>query len=63
MTAPHVQPVPMPETKLKPNGRVSVTVMVPVVVADPMLVTVSVWIPLVPVVKFPLWLLLKDRSG
>ena len=40
--AEQFQPVPVPETKLKPIGRGSVTVIVPVLAADPTFLTVSV---------------------
>ena len=40
-TAPQLQPEPLPDTKLKPAGNVSVTVIAPVVEVLPMLVTTS----------------------
>ncbi len=41
-TAPTVQPVPLPDTKLRPAGSVSVTKTVSTVAASPTLVTVIV---------------------
>src|SRR5205085_3395796 len=51
--AAQFQFVPVPETKLKPVGSVSVTVIVPVVLHAPTLVTFSVYVPFVPTVKLP----------
>ena len=61
-TAEQVQPLPVPETKLKPVGSVSVTVIVPMVLAEPMFVAVTVYVPFTPIVKFPLWLFVIARS-
>src|SRR5205085_1004317 len=52
-TAEQLQPVPVPETKLKPVGNGSVTVMRPIVLHAPTLVTVSVYVPFVPTLKLP----------
>jgi hypothetical protein len=55
-------PVPVPETKLSPPGSGSLTVYVPLEAAVPPLETVTVYTPLVPWVKLPLWLLAMVRS-
>jgi len=52
-TAAHTQFVPVPETKLRPVAKVSVTVIGPVVGEFPLLLTAMVNTPLVPTVKFP----------
>jgi hypothetical protein len=51
--AAHVQFVPVPETNVVPAGSVSVTVIVPVVAAAPVLPTAIVKTPFCPSVKFP----------
>jgi hypothetical protein len=51
--APQAQFVPVPETKVSPVARVSVTVIGPVVGELPLLLTAMVNTPLVPTVKFP----------
>jgi len=44
-------------------GRVSLTVIVPVVAPLPMLFTEIVNVPFAPAVKLPTWLFVMDRSG
>lgn len=61
--AEQLQPVPVPETKLKPVGSVSVTAIGPEAVEGPLLVTVMVYTPLVPTRKSPLWVLVICRSA
>jgi hypothetical protein len=52
-TLAHVQFVPVPEINVSPVGSVSVTVMVPVVAALPVLLTAIVKTPFAPTAKFP----------
>jgi hypothetical protein len=49
-----VQSVPDIETRVKPLGTVSVTVTGPTVGPAPLFVTVTVYAPVCPCVKFPL---------
>jgi hypothetical protein len=49
----HVQPVPLAALKVRPAGIVSVTVIVPLVAAVPLLLTAIVYVPVAPIVKFP----------
>src|SRR5258708_1857772 len=63
-TAPHDHPVPVPLANVSPVGSVSVTVIVPVVAANPPLVTTSEnCAPCCACVKLPVWLLAMVRSG
>jgi hypothetical protein len=48
-----VQPVPVAALKVSPAGMVSVTVIVPLVAAVPLLLTAIVYVPVAPIVKFP----------
>jgi hypothetical protein len=52
-TAAQAQFVPVPETKVSPAAKVSVTVIGPVVAALPLLLTAMVNTPFVPTVKLP----------
>ncbi len=45
--AEQFHPEPVADTKLKPDGSVSVTVIIPLVAADPTFLTVRVYVPLV----------------
>ena len=57
------QPVPVGiEATVKPVGRLSVTVIVPLVAKVPGLLAVKVYVPLTPTVKLPLWVLAMVRS-
>jgi hypothetical protein len=49
----HVQPVPLAALKVSPAGSVSVTVIVPLVAAVPVLLTAIAYVPVAPIVKFP----------
>ena len=58
------QPVPDMDVAVRPLGKVSVTVTVPVVEADPLLLTVIVYVaPVCPCVKLPVWVFVIARSG
>jgi len=59
----HVQPVPVAEANVKPVGSVSVSVRVPVVGDVPLLVTLSVYVPVAPMTKFPLWDPVAVKAG
>ena len=50
---PSVIPPEAPPLTVKPVGKVSVTVIVPLLEAVPLLVTVNEYVPLEPMVKFP----------
>jgi len=52
-TALHVQPVPVAEANDNPVGNVSTYVSVPVVGEVPLFVTLSVYVPVDPMMKFP----------
>ncbi len=59
-----LHPVPPKPVAVKPAGKLSVTVTVPLVGALPRLLTVSVYCwPTSPWVKLPLWLFWMVRSG
>jgi hypothetical protein len=50
--------------RVSPDGSVSATVTVPPVAADPVFVTLIVYVaPVCPCVKFPEWLLVIDKKG
>jgi len=49
--------------KVNPGGRVSVTVMVPVVGEVPVLLAVIMYVPVEPIVKLPVWLFAIARVG
>src|ERR1700722_5084622 len=59
----HVQLVPVAETNDSPVGIASVTTIGLAAVDGPMLVTLSVYVPLAPALKFPVWLLVIARSA
>jgi hypothetical protein len=62
--AAHVQPVPAIETRVKPDGTVSVTVTVPVVAAVPVFDTVTVYVAFCcPWLKLPVCVLVIVRTG
>ena len=62
--ATHVHPAPTIDTKLKPDGTVSVTVTVALVAPAPAaLLTVTVYAPACPCVKFPVCILLIFSTG
>ena len=62
--AAHAHPVPAIDTKLKPDGIVSVTVTVPLVPAEAPFDTVIVYVaPACPCVKFPACVLLMLTTG
>jgi hypothetical protein len=59
-----LQPAPLAETKPSPGGRLSVTVIVPLVASEPgAFETVMVYAPLVPTVKLPACVFAITRSG
>jgi hypothetical protein len=58
-----VQPVPVPETKVKPDGSTSVTVTSAVVAPEPEFETVTVYASFVPRVKSPVWALSIVKLG
>src|SRR5262249_20854238 len=60
--AVQVQPLPDADTKLKPEGRASMTVVAALVVPLPTLVTVSKYTPFPPTVNGPPVVLTRDRS-
>jgi len=51
--AEQFQPVPVADANVKPVGRVSVSVSVPDVGEVPLFVTLSVYVPVAPITKFP----------
>src|SRR5260221_382375 len=60
----HDHPVPVPLANVSPDGSVSVTVTVPVVAAEPPLVTAKVnCAPCWPCAKLPVWDFAIVRSG
>lgn len=61
--AEQLQLEPVPETKLSPVGKVSVTVKGPVAVDSPLLVTLIVYVPFCPTVKLPLCDLFSAMSA
>ena len=60
--AEQIQFVPVPETNVMPVGKGSVTVMLPVAVVLPTLVTVIVNAPFCATVKFPMCVFVIERS-
>jgi len=59
----HIQLVPVAETSVRPVWRLSVTVMAPVVAADPALRTLMVYVSTLPTVNVPVWNLVIAKSG
>lgn len=53
LTAEQLQPVPVAETKLRPAGNVSVTVITPVVRPAPTFETSNMYTPVLPALKAP----------
>src|SRR5262249_11884509 len=58
-----VKPAPVPEAKVNCAGSVSVTVTGPVKLAAPTFLSVSVYVPVPPITKFPFAVLVRARSG
>ncbi len=61
--APHVQSVPTPDTNVSPVCSVSVSVIVPLVAAEPVFERPIVQTPLVPSLKFPVCVLVATNRG
>lgn len=61
--AEQVQFVPVPETKLSPVGKLSVTISGPDAVDRPLFVRLRVYVPFCPTVKLPVCDLLSKRSA
>jgi len=61
-TIPQVQPVPTAAIGVRPAGRVSVTVVVPLVAVPPILLAVSVYTPVLPRTRGSVWVFAIVRS-
>jgi hypothetical protein len=61
--AEQLHPVPVPEMKPKPVGKVSVTRIEAAAVEGPLFVTVIAYVPLMPTVKLPVCVLTMERSA
>jgi hypothetical protein len=61
--APHVQPVPLAEANVRPAGSVSIAAIVPEVATLPVLPTAIVYVPVAPIVKFPVCVFVTESAG